>query len=136
MSPTPKTHVLVTGGAVHWQPCCGGFARSRVRPVLLDNLHNSEMQAVDGVRELCGHEVPFHAIDVRDASALESLFRECTEGGNPIQGILHFAAHRPWRKRAHPAMYASNNVGGLGTLLQVANAFDVRNVVFSSSCTV
>ena len=33
-------------------------------------------------------------------------------------------------------MYAANNVGGLGVLLEVASAHDVDNIVFSSSCTV
>ena len=37
---------------------------------------------------------------------------------------------------AKPAMYAANNVGGLGVLLEVASAHDVDNIVFSSSCTV
>ena len=94
MSPTPKTHVLVTGGAGYiGSHAAVALHEAGYAPVLLDNLHNSETQAVDGIRELCDHEVPFHAIDVRDASALESLFRDCTEAGNPIQGILHFAAH-------------------------------------------
>lgn len=138
MSQATKTHVLVTGGAGY----IGSHAAVALHevgyaPVLLDNLHNSEMQAIEGIRELCGFEVPFHAIDVRDASALESLFRDFAKAGTPIQGILHFAAHKAVGESvAHPAMYASNNVGGLGTLLQAAGAHDVRNVVFSSSCTV
>ena len=52
-------------------------------------------------------------------------------------GILHFAAFKAVGESvAQPARYAANNVGGLGTLLDVADAFNIRNVVFSSSCTV
>lgn len=138
MSQATKTHVLVTGGAGYiGSHAAVALHEAGYAPVLLDNLHNSEMQAIEGIRELCGFEVPFHAIDVRDASALESLFRDFAKAGTPIQGILHFAAHKAVGESvAHPAMYASNNVGGLGTLLQAADAHDVRNVVFSSSCTV
>ena len=51
--------------------------------------------------------------------------------------MLHFAAHKAvGESMAKPAMYASNNVGGLGVLLEVASAHEVDNIVFSSSCTV
>ena len=78
-------------------------------------------------------EVPFHA-------RCETLragvaFRDCTKAGTPIKGILHFAAHKAVERACPPAMYVQQR-GRPGTLLQVASAFDVRNVVFSSSCTV
>lgn len=138
MSTSSRPHVLVTGGAgyigSHTAVALheGGFA-----PVLMDNLHNSDLQAVDGVRELCGEPVPFHQLDVRDGEGLAALFDSLEHAGTPLQGILHFAAHKAVGESvAKPAMYASNNVGGLGTLLEVADAHNVRNLVFSSSCTV
>ena len=94
--------------------------------------------AVDGVRELCGDpELPFHEVDVQDASGLRDVFKHHQKLGHAIVGILHFAAFKAVGESvAQPARYAANNVGGLGTLLDVADAFNVRNVVFSSSCTV
>lgn len=131
-------HVLVTGGAGYiGSHSAVALHEAGFAPVLLDNLHNSSLTAVDGIRSLCGTEVPFAQIDVRDHKALSDLFDSFEKAGTPIQGMLHFAAHKAVGESVkRPAMYASNNVGGLGTLLEVADTFGVRHVVFSSSCTV
>ena len=105
--------------------------------MLVDNLDNSSMQVVEGVRQLCNDAIPFFQMDIRSADKLSLIFDELQDGGAPVQGILHFAAHKAVGESVHqPAKYASNNIGGLGTLLEVAAAHEVRNIVFSSSCTV
>lgn len=138
MSTTSRPHVLVTGGAGYiGSHSAVALHEAGFTPVLMDNLHNSDIQAVEGVRELCGESVPFVELDVRDSDGLSALFASLEQAGTPLQGILHFAAHKAVGESvAHPAMYASNNVGGLGSLLEVADAHNVRNLVFSSSCTV
>lgn len=138
MSSTSLPHVLVTGGAGYiGSHTAVALHESGFVPVLLDNLGNSSEQAVEGVRALCGTHVAFERLDVRDQAGLEALFAAYRDAGTPLQGVLHFAAHKAVGESVEqPAMYASNNVGGLGTLLEVAKAFEVRNVVFSSSCTV
>lgn len=138
MSTSSRPHVLVTGGAGYiGSHSAVALHEAGFAPVLMDNLHNSDLQAVEGVRELCGEPVPFYELDVRDREGLTELFTSLKEAGTPLDGILHFAAHKAVGESvAKPAMYASNNVGGLGTLLEVADAHNVRNIVFSSSCTV
>ena len=138
MSTSSRPHVLVTGGAGYiGSHSAVALHEAGFAPVLMDNLHNSDLQAVEGVRELCGEPVPFQQLDVRDGEGLTALFTSLEQAGTPLQGILHFAAHKAVGESvAKPAMYASNNVGGLGTLLEVADAHNVRNIVFSSSCTV
>ena len=138
MSTSSRPHVLVTGGAGYiGSHSAVALHEAGFAPVLMDNLHNSDLQAVEGVRKLCGEPVPFYELDVRDREGLTALFASLKEAGTPLDGILHFAAHKAVEESvAKPAMYASNNVGGLGTLLEVADAHNVRNIVFSSSCTV
>lgn len=138
MSTSSRPHVLVTGGAGYiGSHSAVALHEAGFAPVLMDNLHNSDLQAVEGVRELCGEPVPFYELDVKDREGLSELFTSLKEAGTPLDGILHFAAHKAVGESvAKPAMYASNNVGGLGTLLEVADAHNVRNIVFSSSCTV
>ena len=125
--------VLVTGGAGYiGSHTAVALHEAGFMPVLVDNLHNSKASAVDGVRAIVGDNIPFEAVDICDKAALEALF-----GRHDFVGVLHFAAHKAvGESMAKPAMYAANNVGGLGVLLEVASAHDVDNIVFSSSCTV
>ena len=136
MSSRPR--VLVTGGAATL-----GVTRlwRCTKPDSCLCCSTTEQREQDGRRrrrQLCGDaELPFHEVDVQDASGLRDVFEHHAQLDHPIVGILHFAAFKAVGESvSQPARYAANNVGGLGILLDVADAFDVRNVVFSSSCTV
>ena len=133
MADSSRLKVLVTGGAGYiGSHTAVALHEAGFMPVLVDNLHNSKASAVDGVRAIVGDNIPFEAVDICDKAALEALF-----GRHDFVGVLHFAAHKAvGESMAKPAMYAANNVGGLGVLLEVASAHDVDNIVFSSSCTV
>ncbi len=137
MSSRPR--VLVTGGAGYiGSHAAVALHEAGYMPVLLDNLSNANTMAIDGVRELCkDSDLPFHEVDIQDESRLRDVFEHHVMLGHAIVGILHFAAFKAVGESVtKPARYAANNVGGLGTLLDVAATFNVRNVVFSSSCTV
>ena len=133
MADSSRPKVLVTGGAGYiGSHTAVALHEAGFMPVLVDNLHNSKASAVDGIRAIVGDNIPFEALDICDKTALERLF-----GRHDFVGVLHFAAHKAvGESMAKPAMYAANNVGGLGVLLEVASAHDVDNIVFSSSCTV
>lgn len=133
MANSSRPQVLVTGGAGYiGSHTAVALYEAGFMPVLVDNLHNSKASAVDGVRAIVGDDVPFEALDICNKVELEALFKK-----HDFVGVLHFAAHKAvGESMAKPAMYASNNVGGLGVLLEVASAHEVDNVVFSSSCTV
>ena len=133
MTNSSRPMVLVTGGAGYiGSHTAVALHEPGFMPVLVDNLHNSKASAVDGVRAIVGEDIPFEAVDICDKPALEALFVR-----HDFVGVLHFAAHKAvGESMAKPAMYAANNVGGLGVLLEVASAHDVDNIVFSSSCTV
>src|SRR5690606_40072855 len=51
--------------------------------------------------------------------------------------VLHFAAHKSVGESvAEPLKYYKNNLLGLINLLECCEKYDVKNVIFSSSCTV
>mgnify|MGYP001166443070 FL=1 len=138
MSLAGQGAVLVTGGAGYiGSHAAVALHEAGYDPALLDNLVNSNTQAVEAVRALCQKEVPFFEIDCCDIHAVREVFDTMKRGGNPIVGVIHFAAHKAVGESVeHPAMYAHNNVGSLGAVLQVMAEFDVHRMVFSSSCTV
>ena len=131
-------YILVTGGAGYiGSHAAVALHQAGYAPVLFDNLSNSSIELVHGVQALCGGDIPFIQGDIRSEQDVTEVFKHFDDQGTPILGLLHFAAHKfVGESVSNPAKYASNNVGGLGTILEVASRFDVRNIVFSSSCTV
>lgn len=128
---SPK--ILVTGGA--------GFIGSHTvvslvnagfEPVIVDDFSNSERSALDGLRAILGHDVTCYPVNCNDASAMEDIFRK----ENPT-GVIHFAAYKAVGESvAQPLKYYRNNLDSLLLLLELMPAYNVRNFVFSSSCTV
>ena len=54
-----------------------------------------------------------------------------------IVGVIHFAASKAVGESVEkPLLYYRNNLGSLVTLLEVMRLHEVKNIVFSSSCTV
>lgn len=126
-------HVLVTGGT--------GFIGSHTVVSLIeaghdveiaDNLSNSGRAALDGIEQITGERPTFHEIDVGDAKALEPVV-----AGAGFEAVLHFAAFKAVGESVfQPLRYYDNNVVGTIRLLEVLTRNEVKNVVFSSSCTV
>jgi len=117
--------VLVTGGA-------GYIGSHTVRAlidvgrdvVVLDSLELGRREAVLGADLVVG--------DIRDAALVERL---CTE--RAVTAIVHFAAYKSvGESMEHPGKYWHNNVDGTATLVEAALRAGVRDVVFSSSCSV
>ena len=80
-------NILLTGGA--------GFIGSHTiieldkkghSVVVVDNLVNSNKEALRRVGEIIGKNVPFVQADVRDRAAMESVF-----SNNRIDAVIHFA---------------------------------------------
>ncbi len=100
--------------------------------VIVDNLSNSEIGAVDGVRRITGRDVTFIEADCLDRAAMEEVFRR-----HHFDAAIHFAAFKAVGESvADPLKYYDNNIGSFVVLLEAMRTHGVRNVVFSSSATV
>lgn len=90
--------------------------------VVVDNLVTGHRQAVPA-------SVPFYEVDIRDKAALSAVFEQ-----ENIEAVVHFAASSivP-ESMTNPLKYFDNNTGGMITLLEVMEAFGVKNIVFSST---
>ena len=126
--------VLLTGGA--------GYIGSHTAVELLgagwdvvvvDNFDNSSPLAVERVRELAtGGELVLHEVDLLDEGRLDAVFAE-----HQIDAVIHFAGLKAVGESvAEPWRYHEVNVGGAISLVKVMRRHDVRDLVFSSSCTV
>ncbi|MHA7141726.1 UDP-glucose 4-epimerase GalE [Arthrobacter sp. Sr33] len=124
---------LVTGGAGFiGSHCCRDLLDSGFDVVVIDNLINSHEVVMDRIRQLGGGNLSFHTADVSDTAELESIFT-----AHPIDVVIHFAAHKAvGDSMQRPIDYYQNNVSGLISLITVAHAAGIRDLVFSSSCSI
>lgn len=100
--------------------------------VAMDNLSNSKPEALHRVQKLTGKKCDFAEIDLLDTSSLQTLFKE-----HQIAGVIHFAGLKAVGESVEkPLWYYQNNVQGTLNLLDVMHQHGVKNIVFSSSCTV
>ena len=130
-----NTHgtILVTGGIGYiGSHTCIALQQAGFRLVIVDNLANSKIAALERIRELGAGSVEFLRIDLRDEAGLSAAFER-----GPVEAVIHFAGHKAVGESvANPLEYYENNIGGTLALLRVMEKFGVRRIVFSSSATV
>ncbi len=129
-----KQTILVTGGT--------GFIGSHTtvelqqagyQVVIIDNLSNSKIEVLDGIEQITGVRPAFEQVDCCDMPALASVFAKYPN----IQGIIHFAASKAVGESVEkPLMYYRNNITSLLNLLELMPKYQVKGIIFSSSCTV
>jgi UDP-glucose 4-epimerase len=101
--------------------------------VIIDNLYNSEAEVVERIFQITGIKPGLNVLDVCDTENLNSFFKK----HNDIAGIIHFAAYKAVGESVNkPLQYYRNNLLSLINLLEAMKAYDIPNLVFSSSCTV
>jgi UDP-glucose 4-epimerase len=125
--------VLVTGGAGYiGSHTAVELVEAGYDVVIADDLSNSEIGAVEGVRRITGHDIPFEQVDCNDRLAMGALFDKYS-----VDAVIHFAAFKAVGESvAEPLKYYSNNIGSFVTLLSLMRERGLSNVVFSSSATV
>lgn len=129
-----KQTILVTGGT--------GFIGSHTtvelqqagyNVVIVDNLSNSKIEVLDGIEKITGVRPAFENVDLREKDAVEAVFAKYPE----IEGIIHFAASKAVGESVEkPLLYYRNNIVSLINLLELMPKYNVKGIIFSSSCTV
>lgn len=129
-----KHTILVTGGM--------GFIGSHTavelieagyNVVIVDDLSNSNIKVLEGIKKITGVLPAFEQIDLKDKDATQTVFEKYPD----IDGIIHFAASKAVGESVkEPLLYYRNNVVSLINLLELMPQYGVKGIIFSSSCTV
>ncbi|MBN1599709.1 MAG: UDP-glucose 4-epimerase GalE [Bacteroidales bacterium] len=100
--------------------------------VIVDNLSNSSIDVLDGIKKITGIEPAFEKFDLCDRTKVFDLFKKYS-----ISAIIHFAALKAVGESVRiPLDYYHNNFESLINLLLAMQKNPVAGMVFSSSCTV
>ena len=128
------TKILVTGGAGYiGSHTIVELVNAGYTPIIVDNLCNTSIQNIDGIDKIIGTKVKWYNTDCTDKDAMDKVFAE--EGC--LKGVIHFAAYKAVEESVqNPQKYYDNNLGSLKVLLQCMSENRIKNIIFSSSCTV
>jgi len=126
--------ILVTGGAGYiGSHTIVELIAAGYTPVIIDNLCNTSTQNIDGIEKIIDTAVKWHNVDCTDKDAMDKVF---TEHGK-VEGVIHFAAYKAVEESVQkPKKYYDNNMGSLEVVLKCMQENEVKNIIFSSSCTV
>ncbi len=131
-----KNKVLVTGGLGYiGSHTVVELQQNDYDVVILDNLSNSKIEVLDAIAKITGTKPDFELIDLCDESLLSGFFE--SGGAKAIGAVIHFAAFKNVGESVQdPQKYYRNNLLSLLNLLNCMRANEVRDLVFSSSCSV
>jgi UDP-glucose 4-epimerase len=124
---------LVTGGAGYiGSHTLVELSDAGVDFIVLDNLSNSNLEAIKRVEQIIGKDIKFIKGDIRDKELLDEIFR-----AYDIDSVIHFAGLKAVGESVEqPIKYYDNNVAGTITLLKAMQEANCKTIVFSSSATV
>jgi UDP-glucose 4-epimerase len=126
--------VLVTGGLGYiGSHTVVELYKHGYEPFIIDNLSNSDVSVLDRLEKICGKRPQFQQVEMCDLEQLREVFWS----NNDIVGVIHFAAILLVGESVEqPLRYYNNNIVSTTNLLQCMHEFEVKPIVFSSSCTV
>jgi UDP-glucose 4-epimerase len=101
--------------------------------IIVDDLSNSTIDVLDNITKITGKKPLFEKFDLTDAEKTAAFFKLHSD----IKAIIHFAAFKAVGESVEfPLMYYRNNLVSLINILQGMIDNNIRDIVFSSSCTV
>lgn len=128
-----KTDFLVTGGLGYiGSHTCVQMIQQGMQPIILDNLHNANLEVLNRIEAITGTKPVFYQGDVRDSQILDTIF-----ANHQIHSVIHFAGLKAVGESVEkPIEYYDVNVNGTLVLVESMKKAGVKSLVFSSSATV
>lgn len=129
-----KKKILVTGGTGYiGSHTAVELIEEGFDVIIIDNLYNSDAIVADRIGMITGIKPQLEVFDLCDKHKLDDFSRKHSD----IAAVIHFAAYKAVGESVKkPLEYYRNNLVSLMNLLEVMKSGKIRNMVFSSSCTV
>lgn len=129
-----KKKVLVTGGTGYiGSHTVVELQKLGYEVLVIDNLSNSKIDVLDNIEKITSQRPTFEKVEMCNADELRAFF---TKHSN-ISAVIHFAAFLQVDESVRePIKYYKNNLESTVNLLDCMREFQIKNLVFSSSCTV
>jgi UDP-glucose 4-epimerase len=126
--------ILVTGGTGYiGSHTVVELQQQGYEVLIIDNLSNSYESVVDSIEKISGIRPGFELLDLREERATLDFLKRNSD----VAGVIHFAALKAVGESVEkPLEYYQNNVFSLINILNGMKEYNIRNFVFSSSCTV
>jgi len=126
--------ILVTGGTGYiGSHTVVELQNSGFDVVIVDNLSNSKIEVLDNIEKITGIRPGFEKFDLADVKLTDVFFSKYKD----VEAVIHFAAFKAVGESVkEPLMYYQNNLNSLMNVLDGMKTHGVKNLVFSSSCTV
>ena len=120
------TRILVTGGAGYiGSHIVEQLIKNKKKVIILDNL-------VTGYKKLINKKANFIKADIRKKSQIIKIIKD-----NNITSIIHLAAYlNVSEAEKNKKKYFRNNIVGTKNLLEACKNANVKNIIFSSSCSI
>jgi UDP-glucose 4-epimerase len=125
--------ILVTGGAGYiGSHTVVELVQAGYHVVVVDDLSYSDTSLLKGVELITGKPVDFYQVDCTDTKALNTVFEK-----HAFKAVMHFAAYKSVGESVQkPLEYYENNLGSVIALAKTMDQYEVKDIIFSSSCTV
>ncbi|MDP4290406.1 MAG: UDP-glucose 4-epimerase GalE [Bacteroidota bacterium] len=126
--------VLVTGGTGYiGSHTVVELQQKGFEVLIVDNLSNSNIEVLDNIAKITGTKPYFENFDLSS----EALTADFFSRHHDLAGIVHFAAFKAvGESMQKPLSYYRNNIQSLINIMDNMKKYEIRNLVFSSSCTV
>jgi UDP-glucose 4-epimerase len=126
--------ILVTGGTGYiGSHTVVELQKKGFEVIIADNLSNSSIDVIDKIIRITGVRPAFEKVDLSEKEPAHDLFDRISG----INAVIHFAAYKAVGESVMlPLKYYNNNLVSLINLLGEMEIHGIRDIVFSSSCTV
>lgn len=126
--------ILVTGGAGYiGSHTVVELIKNSYEPIIIDNLSNSSENNINGIEKITNSKIRWYNINCINLSDMDKVFKI----EKNIAAVMHFAAYKSVEESIiNPEKYFNNNITALEVVLSCMEKNNIKNIIFSSSCTV